>query len=209
MNILRSIDWEKGDGLVPAVIQHALTGRVLMLGYMNEAALSQTQSTERVTFYSRSRQCLWVKGETSGNALQLRDIEVDCDADTLLIMAVPVGPTCHRMTNSCFDRDQETNGFGFFGRLETIIDERTNNRPDDSYTSHLLASGMQEIAKKVGEEGVEVALAAVSGNIQEIVNETADLMYHLMVMLRQHGLRLSDIAQLLDLRHRQTAAQRD
>lgn len=207
--LYQSIDWKKANGLVPAVVQQAVTGRVLMLGYMNDAALSQTRSTGLVTFYSRSRRCLWVKGETSGNTLQLRNIEVDCDGDALLITAIPAGPTCHRLTNSCFDGDQEVPGFGFFGQLETIINERTNSRPEDSYTSQLLAAGAQEIAKKIGEEGVEVALATISGDAQDVVSETADLMYHVMVMLHVRGLRLSDVAQLLDLRHRQTSTFQD
>lgn len=196
------IDWNRGDGLVPVIVQHAVTARVLMLGYMNREALATTQSSNLVTFYSRSRDCLWTKGETSGNRLELRTIEFDCDADTLLVQALPAGPTCHRQTSSCFDNDVEQPGFGFVGQLESVIQERKNTAPADSYTAELLSAGVQRVAQKIGEEGVEVALAAVQGNRQEIVSETADLIYHVLVLLAHQGLQIADVVQHLESRHR-------
>jgi len=203
MNSLEQrVDWDKSEGLVPAIVQDAISGRVLMLGYMNREALEKTQSTGWVTFYSRSRRSLWVKGETSGNRLELGSIEIDCDGDTLLICATPQGPTCHLGTCSCFDRDQAGKGFGFIGQLESIICDRHENPQSDSYTSHLMSEGVQRIAQKVGEEGVEVALAAVSGDREEIVDEVADLVYHVLVLLSQQNLGIVDVAQRLALRHR-------
>jgi len=196
-----NIDWEKGGGLVPAIVQHAISGRVLMLGYMNAAALEKTTSSQRVTFYSRSRECLWTKGETSGNTLELRNIELDCDADTLLVAAIPAGPTCHLETPSCFDNGAEKPGFGFIGQLERIILDRMNEKADDSYTAQLVDAGIQRIAQKVGEEGVEVALAGVKGDREELVAESADLLYHLLVLLQQQGASFADVAQQLDSRH--------
>ncbi len=195
------VDWEKGNGLVPAIVQHAISGRILMLGYMNANALTETLGSEWVTFYSRSRECLWTKGETSGNRLKLNSIEVDCDGDTLLINATPHGPPCHLGTSSCFDRDTELPGFGFIGQLESIIADRHVHQGSDSYTAKLLNGGVQRIAQKVGEEGVEVALAAVKQDKQEIIAEVADLIYHLLVLLRQQNLSLSDVAQQLQRRH--------
>ena len=168
-----TIDFNTGDGLVPAIVQHSITGRVLMLGYMNADALTETQASGWVTFFSRSRQRQWTKGETSGNRLKLNRIEVDCDADTLLVTATPHGPTCHLGTSSCFDSDGELRGFGFIGQLESIIAERQKNPSGDSYTARLLNEGIQRIAQKVGEEGVEVALAAVQEDRQDIVDEVA------------------------------------
>lgn len=203
MNSLReTVDWAKGDGLAPAIVQHATTGRILMLGYMNAEALSKTQSSKRVTFFSRSRQQLWTKGDTSGNQLEVRGIELDCDADTLLVQAIPSGPTCHRGTASCFDQTTEQAGFGFIGQLEEIIDDRIKNRPDDSYTAKLVASGIQRIAQKIGEEGVEVALAAVRGNQLDIVAESADLIFHLLVLLNERGIRFASVVETLQDRHR-------
>ena len=199
-----SIDWIKVDGLVPAIIQHSLTGRVLMLGYMNAEALAKTLSSNLVTFYSRSRSCLWVKGETSGNTLELCNIELDCDGDALLVSALPNGPTCHLDTCSCFDRDIEIRGFGFVGQLESIIAARTKAQTSESYTTQLMNAGIQRIAQKIGEEGVEVALAAVKENREEIVNETADLIYHVLVLLNHQKLSFSDVARQLDSRHRTT-----
>ncbi len=196
------VDWEKGGGLVPAIVQHAISGRVLMLGYMNAAALTETLGSEWITFYSRSRQCLWTKGETSGNRLELHSIEVDCDGDTLLVSAMPHGPTCHLGTSSCFDRDEELPGFGFIGQLESIIADRQNHRRGDSYTAQLMHDGIRRIAQKVGEEGVEVALAAVEQDKQEIVGEVADLIYHVLVLLHHQDLSFSDVAQQLEKRHR-------
>lgn len=200
-SLVDRVDWEKGEGLVPAIVQHAVTGRVLMLGYMNAEALGKTLSGGLVTFFSRSRQCLWTKGETSGNTLTCRNIELDCDADTLLVFAVPAGPTCHRDLSSCFDEDVERAGFGFLGELERVIGMRLDEAADDSYTSQLANAGTQRIAQKVGEEGVEVALAGANGDRAELVAESADLLYHLLVLLRQQDAGMADVAQVLDDRH--------
>ncbi len=197
-----NIDWKKGNGLVPAIVQHAVTGRVLMLGYMNAEALAETLSSELVTFYSRSRNCLWTKGETSGNKLKLRDIEFDCDGDALLVKAAPTGPTCHLKKSSCFDHDAELPGFGFVGQLETIIEDRMKHQPSGSYTAQLVNAGVQRIAQKIGEEGVEVALAATKGNPKEIICEAADLIYHVLVLLKHQGLNFADVAQQLEIRQR-------
>ena len=199
---VNDIDWKKGDGLVPAIVQDGVTGRVLMLGYMNDEALAETQTSGLVTFYSRSRNRLWTKGETSGNKLELRDIELDCDGDTLLVTAIPAGPTCHLERNSCFDRDVELPGFGFIGQLESIIKDRTKHQTSESYTAQLMNAGVLRIAQKIGEEGVEVALAATTGDQEEIICETADLIYHVLVLLHQQDLNFSDIAQQLQGRHR-------
>ena len=196
------VDWEKGEGLVPAIVQHALTGRVLMLGYMNVEALGKTLGGGLVTFFSRSRQCLWTKGETSGNTLNCRNIELDCDADTLLVFAVPTDPTCHRGLSSCFDEGVERAGFGFLGELERLIGARIDEAADGSYTVQLANAGAQRIAQKVGEEGVEVALAGATGDSQALIGESADLIYHLLVLLRQQGVSFADVVQALDERHR-------
>ena len=203
MNSLQEqVNWGKGDGLVPAIVQDAITGRVLMLGYMNTEALQKTLAGEWVTFYSRSRQCLWTKGETSGNKLKLGSIEIDCDGDTLLVSATPHGPTCHLGTSSCFDKDEERPGFGFIGQLESIIADRQKHPHDDSYTTRLMREGIQRIAQKVGEEGVEVALAAVCGDRKEIIGEVADLIYHVLVLLRHQDLSIADVARQLEERSR-------
>ena len=196
------VAWEKGEGLVPAIVQHAVTGRVLMLGYMNAEALGKTLGGGLVTFFSRSRQCLWTKGETSGNTLKCRSIELDCDADTLLVFAVPTGPTCHSGLSSCFDEDVERAGFGFLGELECLIGARIDEAADGSYTVQLANAGAQRIAQKVGEEGVEVALAGATGDSQALIGESADLIYHLLVLLRQQGVSFADVVQSLDERHR-------
>jgi len=195
------VDWEKGDGLVPAIVQHTITARVLMLGYMNAEALAQTQAANWITFYSRSRQCLWTKGETSGNKLKLSSIEVDCDGDALLVSAIPAGPTCHLEKHSCFDDESQRPGFGFIGTLESVIDSRINDRPNDSYTVKLLDAGLQRIAQKIGEEGVELALATSSGDRSAIVREAADLIFHTLLMLRQRGLKFADVVEHLESRH--------
>lgn len=199
--LLDDIDWTKGDGLIPAIVQHAVTGRVLMLGYMNAEALAITHESGQVTFYSRSRKGLWTKGEKSGNKLELRDIGLDCDKDTLLLNAISSGPTCHLDKNSCFDCSAERPGFGFVGELESIIEDRINSRPGDSYTRQLIDSGIQQLAKKVGEEGVEVALAAAAGSRDEIVSEAADLIFHVLVLLHHQNLQFADVAERLDSRH--------
>ena len=200
------IDWNKNDSLVPAIVQHGVTGRVLMLGYMNVEALAATQTSGFVTFYSRSRKSLWTKGDTSGNKLELYDIELDCDGDTLLVTAIPTGPTCHLERNSCFDRDIEQPGFGFVGKLESIIKERKENPDSESYTAQLMNAGIHRIAQKIGEEAIEVALAATKENEKEIINETADLIYHVLVLLRYQGLSFADVAQQLEGRQRKYQA---
>lgn len=200
-DIVTRIDWDKGSGLVPAIVQSNVTSRVLMLGYMNADALAQTIETGRVTFFSRTRRKLWTKGESSGNWLELRAIDLDCDSDTLLVTARPAGPTCHTGKSSCFDNDCVRSGFGFVGELERIIDERWSNASEGSYTSRLMREGPQRIAQKVGEEGVELALAAVIGDEQEVVAEAADLLYHLLVLLNQRALSMADIATELERRH--------
>jgi phosphoribosyl-ATP pyrophosphohydrolase/phosphoribosyl-AMP cyclohydrolase len=204
-----ALDWDKGAGLLPAIVQHATTGRVLMLGYVNEAALARTRATGLVTFFSRSRQQLWTKGETSGNRLELVGIEVDCDRDTLLIQATPRGPTCHLDRPSCFDEGDPKTGFGFIGQLERVIGERLATAAAGSYTAELAAAGSLRIAQKIGEEGVELALAATQDDQQSLLGEAADLTYHLLVLLHQRQLAFSDVAETLAQRHRDSAAATD
>ncbi|MFQ5546895.1 MAG: bifunctional phosphoribosyl-AMP cyclohydrolase/phosphoribosyl-ATP diphosphatase HisIE [Woeseia sp.] len=195
------IDWQKGGGLVPAIVQHALSARVLMLGYMNAEALAATLSSESVTFYSRSRNCLWTKGETSGNRLELHNIELDCDGDALLVTAAPTGPACHLEKLSCFDRDAELPGFGFVGQLEFIIRDRMEHRPSESYTARLFAEGDRRIAQKMGEEAIELVLAATTASRNEQLEEAADLVYHLLVLLASKGISLADVSSKLKARH--------
>ena len=198
-----ALDWDKGDGLLPAIVQHAFDGRVLMLGYMNRDALQHTQASGRVTFFSRSRQALWTKGETSGHALELAHIDADCDGDCLLLRALPTGPTCHRGTATCFDNDATlpAPGLAFLARLQATIEQRGRERPAGSYTTSLLESGTRRIAQKVGEEGVETALAGASGDRQELLNEAADLVYHLLVLLHSRELGLPELVDTLRSRH--------
>lgn len=191
-----SLDWAKCDGLLPAVVQDADTAAVLMLGYMTADAYTTTLASGKVTFFSRSRKTLWTKGETSGNTLQLVAIDTDCDRDTLLVQARPTGPVCHLGTANCFDRSA-TSGVTVLGQLEQTIMQRLRERSDESYTAKLAAAGIYRIAQKVGEEGVELALAAVKGEPAEIRAEAADLVYHLMVLLRASGLGLSDVTETL------------
>lgn len=192
-----TLDWAKMDGLVPAIVQSP-TGRVLMLGYMDRAALARTIESGDVTFFSRSKQHLWTKGETSGNRLRLVAIATDCDRDALLITAEPQGPPCHLGTESCFG---ETSGPFFPGRLEVIAAERAKADPAQSYTARLAVEGIKRIAQKVGEEGVEVALAATSGSPEEMVEEAADLAFHLTLLLQQSGRSWSDVTAILEQRH--------
>lgn len=196
-----SLDWEKSDGLIPAIVQHALTGRVLMLGYMNAEALAATQSSKLVTFYSRSRQQLWAKGETSGHQLKLNSITIDCDRDTLLVQASPIGPTCHLNKPSCFDLADEEPGFGFIGELERVIDSRLKDGDTESYTAQLASEGSLRIAQKIGEEGVEVALAATQEDQHALLGEAADLVYHLLVLLKSRESSFADVAERLAARH--------
>jgi phosphoribosyl-ATP pyrophosphohydrolase/phosphoribosyl-AMP cyclohydrolase len=198
---LEKLDWEKSGGILPAIIQHAKTGQVLMLGYMNNESLEQTLETKKVTFFSRSKQRLWTKGETSGNELNLVDCHVDCDFDTLLIKAVSSGPACHTGTETCFVEDAPP-ALAFLKELQSIIQERYQNPKEKSYTTELFKSGRLRIAQKVGEEAVETVIAATSENKENLINESADLVYHLMVLLTNSGLSLNDISSALEQRHR-------
>lgn len=198
---LEELDWNKGDGLLPAIVQDADDGRVLMLGYMNAEALETTRSSGRVTFFSRSRQRLWTKGESSGNHLELVEVIADCDRDTLLVLARPHGPTCHTGTDTCFG-DTPAPAAGFLHGLERTIQARAGSDPDQSYTARILAEGLKRCAQKVGEEGVEVALAAVGGERQELESEAADLLYHLLVCLHAAGSDLDSVVGELLRRHR-------
>jgi len=198
-----SLDWSKGNGLLPAIVQHARTGRVLMLGYMNDAALRQTLALGRVAFYSRSRETLWTKGETSGNFLNVVDVSADCDRDTVLVLADPIGPTCHKGTESCFAEaaSADAQRFAFLGLLENIIANRIADQPEGSYTARLFADGPSRIAQKVGEEGVETALAAVSRDDAGLISECADLLFHLLVLLKSRELALEQVVEELRARH--------
>ena len=198
---LKNIDWSKGQGLVPAIVQDANTEQVLMLGYMNEESLAQTQKSRLVTFYSRSRKTLWTKGETSGNTLKLVSVTADCDQDTLLVRAVPTGPTCHEGTTSCFG-DKGPQGLGFLAQLETLINSRKTADPESSYTAKLLQGPLHKAAQKVGEEGVEAALAAIAETDDGLVYESADLIYHLMVLLAAKDVKFADVIAELQTRHK-------
>jgi phosphoribosyl-ATP pyrophosphohydrolase/phosphoribosyl-AMP cyclohydrolase len=197
---LPKIDWKKNHGLVPAIVQDAATLQVLMLGYMNAAALKQTLRTKKVTFFSRSKQRLWVKGETSKNFLHLVSIEVDCDNDTLLVKARADGPTCHRGTTSCFG-DKGASGVGFLAHLDQVVAGRLQSGDKKSYTVRLAQEGVARVAQKVGEEGVETALAALSAGKAEFTGEAADLLYHLIVLLRVKKQSLADAVAVLEKRH--------
>lgn len=193
------IDFEKGGGLVPAIVQDADTEQVLMLGYMNSEAVDATRETGLVTFYSRSRQTLWCKGETSGNTLGLVDMAVDCDEDTLLVRARPAGPTCHEGTISCFG-DTGPQGLGFLAALTKLIEGRKTADPESSYSASLLQGPLSRAAQKVGEEGVETVIAALAQSDAELISESADLIYHLIVLLAAKNLSLSDIVEELKSR---------
>ena len=197
------VDWDKVEGLVPAIVQDAFDGRVLMQAYMNREALANTLDNGLVTFWSRSRDELWIKGATSGNTLQLVKIHADCDADCLLVLAIPAGPACHRETATCFDdgTNQTAPPLAFLAELERVIAQRYEDRPEGSYTTKLFDAGVKRIAQKVGEEGVETALAAATGDTGELKNEAADLLYHLLVLLRDSGLTVEDIVETLRKRH--------
>jgi len=193
------IDFDKGNGLVPAIIQDADSEQVLMLGYMNKEAVSATQKSGFVTFYSRSRQTLWQKGETSGNTLRLVSIELDCDEDTLLVRAQPNGPTCHKGTISCFGK-AGPQGFGFLSELSAVIEDRNSSDPEKSYSASLLQGDLSRAAQKVGEEGVETVIAALAQSDAEFVSESADLVYHLMILLAAKNLSLTDVIDELKTR---------
>lgn len=194
---LNCLNWTKGDGLLPVIVQDAGNLRVLMLGYMNAEALAATQATGFVTFYSRSKQRLWKKGESSGHVLALVSIQADCDNDTLLVLARPHGPTCHLQRVSCFP---EAPG-NFLADLDALVAQRERERPAGSYTTRLLEDGIRRIAQKVGEEGVETALAAVAQDDVALLGESADLVFHLSVLLRSRGLSLDEMTAVLRQRH--------
>ncbi|MFS7194596.1 bifunctional phosphoribosyl-AMP cyclohydrolase/phosphoribosyl-ATP diphosphatase HisIE [Rahnella inusitata] len=197
---ISQLDWVKVDNLMPAIIQHAVSGEVLMLGYMNQEALNVTQSSGKVTFWSRTKERLWTKGETSENYLNVVSITPDCDNDTLLVLVNPVGPTCHKGNNSCF-HPAETD-WAFLYQLEELLASRKTADPESSYTAKLYASGTKRIAQKVGEEGVEVALAATVNDRFELKNEASDLVYHLLVLLQDQDLNLSAVIENLRQRHK-------
>jgi phosphoribosyl-ATP pyrophosphohydrolase/phosphoribosyl-AMP cyclohydrolase len=199
-----SLDFSKGDGLIPAIIQDADNFQVLMLGYMNEEAVETTISKERVTFYSRSKQRLWTKGETSENYLDLVDIQQDCDDDTLLVLAHPQGPTCHTGHQTCFFQKDftPTDKLQFLGQLESLIQSRKQELPEDSYTTSLFRDGIDEIAQKVGEEAVETVIEAKNDNPEALKGEVADLFYHLLVLLTEKELPLKQVIKRLEERHK-------
>lgn len=196
---INQLDWEKVDNLMPVIVQHAVSGEVLMMGYMNKEALAVTEETGKVTFFSRTKQRLWTKGESSGHFLNVVNIYPDCDNDTLLILVNPIGPTCHLGNNSCFA--PAASDWGFLYQLEQLLASRKSADPASSYTAKLYASGTKRIAQKVGEEGVETALAATVNDREELTNEASDLMYHLLVLLQDQDLDLSKVIGRLRERH--------
>ena len=195
------IDFEKAGGLVPAIIQDAITKNVLMLGYMNKDAFDKTIKTNKVTFYSRSRQCLWTKGETSGNFLKLVSIDIDCDNDTLLVKVNPQGPTCHKGTDTCWGEKNNANPILFLSYLQDFINKRHEEMPEGSYTTSLFKDGLNRMAQKVGEEALEAVIEAVNGTNERLVYEGSDMLYHLVVLLTAKGLRIEDLANELQVRH--------
>ena len=199
------IDFEKMGGLVPAIIQDATTRKVLMLGFMNEEAYQKTLETKHVTFWSRTRQTLWTKGETSGHFLNLVDMKIDCDNDTLLVQVHPVGPTCHTGTDTCWGEEnsplQKESPLAFLSELQDFIDKRKQEMPEGSYTTKLFKDGVNKIAQKVGEEALETVIEATNGTDDYLVYEASDLLYHLIVLLTEKGLRIEDVAEELHRRH--------
>ncbi len=195
-----ALAWDKMDGLLPCIVQDKNTGTVQMLGYMNQEALAKTLETGKVTFYSRSKNRLWMKGETSGNTLDLHQLTVDCDQDALLALVTPNGPTCHLGTNSCWNDEAEPT-LAFLGQLNRVLGERKGADPESSYTARLYNKGIKRIAQKVGEEGVETALAATVHDLEELKNESADLLYHLLVLLQASDVELSEVMDVLKNRH--------
>ena len=195
------IDFDKMGGLVPAIIQDAVTKNVLMLGFMNEEAYQKTIDTKKVTFWSRTRNCLWTKGETSGNYLDLVDIRLDCDNDTLLVKVHPQGPTCHLGTDTCWGEDNSLNPILFLSELQNFIDKRHQEMPENSYTTSLFKKGINKMAQKVGEEATETIIEATNGTNEQLVYESSDLLYHLIVMLTAKGLSIEDVASELIKRH--------
>ena len=199
-----TVDFAKGDGLVPAIVQDADSGAVLMMAYMNKEALEQTLARKRAVFFSRSKQRLWEKGETTGHTLDVVDVIADCDQDTLLVSARPRGPACHNGTLTCFGNEPRSAAanIAFFARLEAVIAQRATDKPETSYTARLLEKGVARVAQKVGEEGVELALAGVGESTEKVVDESADLLFHLLVLLRARGLSLAQVISKLESRHR-------
>lgn len=196
-----NIDFEKMNGLVPAIIQDNTTRNVLMLGYMNREAYEKTLATGKVTFWSRSRNCLWTKGETSGNFLNLVDIKVDCDNDTLLVRVNTTGPACHLGTDTCWGETNDANPLLFLTELQDFINKRHEEMPEGSYTTSLFQKGVNKMAQKVGEEAVETIIEATNGNDEKLVYESSDLLYHLIVLLTSKKLRIEDVAKELQMRH--------
>jgi len=199
-----TVDFDKGGGLVPAIVQDVDTGAVLMMAYMNMEALEQTLARKRAVFFSRTKQRLWEKGETTGHTLEVLDVTADCDNDTLLVTARPCGPACHTGTLTCFGDEARSaaTSIAFLAKLEGVIEQRATEKPESSYTARLLDQGIARVAQKVGEEGVELALAGVGETQQKVVEEAADLLFHLLVLLRARGLRLPQVVQELESRHR-------
>jgi phosphoribosyl-ATP pyrophosphohydrolase/phosphoribosyl-AMP cyclohydrolase len=197
---VEQLAWQKMDNLLPCIVQDATTGKVLMQGYMNTDAINHTLETRHVTFFSRSKQRLWTKGETSGHTLDLVELSADCDKDSILALACPNGPTCHLGTETCW-ADAKSPSVSFIAELEQVIASRKGASPDSSYTAHLYSKGIKRIAQKVGEEGVETALAATVKDLDELKNESADLLYHLLVLLQASDLSLSDVVEVLQARH--------
>lgn len=195
------VDFKKMGGLVPAIVQDANTKTVLMLGYMNEEALQKTIETKKVTFWSRSRNELWTKGETSGNFLNLVDIKSDCDNDALLVKAIPDGPTCHKGTDTCWAETNESNPLLFLSFLQDFIEKRKEEMPEGSYTTSLFKGGVNRMAQKVGEEALETVIEACNGSDEKLVYEGSDMLYHLLVLLTEKGLRIEDLARELIKRH--------
>ena len=207
----RSIDWSRNDGLIAAIVQDADSGAVLMLGWMNREAYELTRSTGHVSFFSRSRNRLWVKGETSGHYLELRSMAVDCDGDALLVLARPHGPTCHLNTPTCWGETPPAAAAAqlqFLNTLEQIIEQRIAERPEDSYTTRLLSEGTRRIAQKVGEEALEVALAAMAQSRPEVIGEAADLLFHLLLLLKVKDISLAQVVAELRQRHQARATPR-
>lgn len=197
---INELAWQKMDNLIPAIIQHAATGAVLMQGYMNQASLTATLASGKATFFSRSKQALWVKGETSGNFLNVEQVLTDCDQDSLLIACTPIGPSCHLGTESCFP-EQKLTQQNFLSQLEQVIASKKNDDPKESYTAHLFSRGTTKMAQKVGEEGVEVALAAVAETKEDLLGECADLFYHTLVLLADQKIELAEVMAVLQDRH--------
>lgn len=201
LDSVKQIDFDKLDGLVPAIVQDVNTGKVLMLGYMNEAAVEQTLATGKTTFFSRSKQCLWTKGESSGNFLNLVSMALDCDNDALLVKVNPVGPTCHTGSDTCWDEENKSN-LQFLSHLTEVIKERKQKSPDESYVASLFAKGINKVAQKVGEEAVEVVIEAKDNDENLFLNESADLLFHYMMLLEIKGYTLSDVVNILKERHK-------